>query len=131
MLGISCACLFHWQADNVYIEADLTHTHACNYYKTTLPICQVQAESRVSWRIEQGCLEKAGFESKSNKNRLSRGEGGGWRAQVGAVAGAKARRKENKNCVWNYWGKSAQGKALCGSLKGTDVEKAACGQNRP
>lgn len=50
---------------------------------------------------------------------------------MGAVAGAKARRKENKNCVWNYWGKSAQGKALCGSLKGTDVEKAAWGQNRP
>lgn len=33
------------------------------------------------------------------------------RAQVGAAAGAKARRKENQSCVWDYWGKSAQGKA--------------------
>lgn len=76
-------------------------------------------------------MKRQGLNQKAIKVGSAEVREEGGRAQVGAVAGAKARRKENKNCVWNYWGKSAQGKALCGSLKGTDVEKAACGQNRP
>lgn len=60
-------------------------------------------------------MKRQGLNQKAIEVGSAEGREESGRAQMGAVAGVKARRRENKSCVWNYWGKSAQGKA-CSDL---------------